>query len=90
MLRFLSRRKGRGTGATSSDTNNTNSQIKAQRIVTNKNLIPCRIILLDGTDLSIDLTVSSHREIESTLTFEQLKFNYAYHKTICKCKKKPR
>lgn len=59
MLRFLSRRKGRGAGASSSDTNNASSQIKAQRIVANKNLVQCRVILLDGTDLPVDLSVST-------------------------------
>ncbi|XP_058130630.1 band 4.1-like protein 5 isoform X2 [Anopheles coustani] len=51
MLRFLSRRKGRSAAADSVD-----SQIKSQRIPTNKNMIPCRVILLDNTDLSVDLT----------------------------------
>ncbi|XP_061497095.1 band 4.1-like protein 5 isoform X2 [Anopheles gambiae] len=51
MLRFLSRRKGRSTAADTVD-----SQIKSQRIPTNKNLIPCRVILLDNTDLPVDLT----------------------------------
>ncbi|XP_053699287.1 band 4.1-like protein 5 isoform X2 [Sabethes cyaneus] len=52
MLRFLSRRKTRSPPG--SDT--TNSQIKSQRIPSNKNLVPCRVILLDNTDLSVDLT----------------------------------
>ncbi|XP_031620014.1 band 4.1-like protein 5 [Contarinia nasturtii] len=61
MLRFLSRRKGRGasSGATQSgdgQSNNTASQIKSQRILPNKNQIECRVILLDGTDLSVYLT----------------------------------
>uniref|UniRef100_A0A182W1L3 FERM domain-containing protein n=1 Tax=Anopheles minimus TaxID=112268 RepID=A0A182W1L3_9DIPT len=51
MLRFLSRRKGRSAAADTVD-----SQIKSQRIPTNKNLVPCRVILLDNTDLSVDLT----------------------------------
>lgn len=54
MLRFLSRRKTRNPPTI----DNNSSQIKAQRIVTNKNIIQCKIILLDGTDLSVDLTVS--------------------------------
>uniref|UniRef100_A0A182JS49 Uncharacterized protein n=1 Tax=Anopheles christyi TaxID=43041 RepID=A0A182JS49_9DIPT len=45
------RRKGRSAAADTVD-----SQIKSQRIPTNKNLIPCRVILLDNTDLSVDLT----------------------------------
>lgn len=69
MLRFLSRRKGRNTSAGENRVattdgqqhQNTASQIKPQRIVSNKNLIQCRVILLDGTDLSVDLTVSVSR-----------------------------
>ncbi|KAJ9592429.1 hypothetical protein L9F63_015845, partial [Diploptera punctata] len=51
MLRFLSRRKGRNTQKAS-------SQIKSgsQRLIPNKHLVQCKVILLDGTDLSIDLT----------------------------------
>lgn len=69
MLRFLSRRKGRNASSgihQSGDiqTNNTSSHIKSQRILPNKNLIQCRVILLDGADLSVDLTVS--RTIFST------------------------
>ncbi|XP_055315576.1 band 4.1-like protein 5 isoform X2 [Sitodiplosis mosellana] len=61
MLRFLSRRKGRGTSSGTNQsgdaqTNNTASQIKSQRILPNKNQIECRVILLDGTDLSVYLT----------------------------------
>ncbi|XP_035773872.1 uncharacterized protein LOC118456873 isoform X2 [Anopheles albimanus] len=52
MLRFLSRRKGRNAAAADM----VDSQIKSQRIPTNKNMIPCRVILLDNTDLSVDLT----------------------------------
>lgn len=40
-----------GSGATS-------SQIKPQRIPVNKNKIDCRVILLDNTDLPIELSVS--------------------------------
>uniref|UniRef100_A0A8D8E9N9 Band 4.1-like protein 5 n=1 Tax=Culex pipiens TaxID=7175 RepID=A0A8D8E9N9_CULPI len=53
MLRFLSRRKTRNVGP-GSDV--ADSQIKSQRIPTNKNLVPCRVILLDNTDLPVDLT----------------------------------
>lgn len=64
MLRFLSRRRGRGTAAANGTSDATNSQqsaatqIKPQRIPTNKNLIQCKVILLDGTDLTVDLSVS--------------------------------
>lgn len=58
MLRFLSRRKGRNAQKTS-------TQIKSgsQRIIPNKHLVQCRVILLDGTDLSIDLSVSIYSEV---------------------------
>lgn len=52
MLRFLSRRKTRNMPGSES----SSSHIKSQRIPTNKNLIPCRVILLDNTDLSVDLS----------------------------------
>lgn len=53
MLRFLSRKKGRNGPKT--------TQIKtgSQRLVTNKNIVQCRVMLLDGTDLSVDLSVSA-------------------------------
>ncbi|KAF4530025.1 hypothetical protein B566_EDAN009202 [Ephemera danica] len=52
MLRFLSRRKGR----TGQQKSNTNSKIGSTRLIHNKNLVQCRVILLDGTDLSVDLS----------------------------------
>ena len=52
MLRFLSRRNRNHQQINSSD-------IKSQRIPTNKNLIQCRVILLDNSDISIELSVSS-------------------------------
>lgn len=68
MLRFLSRRKVRNNyvendrvdARLASGVINTNvsSQIKPQRIPVNKNKIDCRVILLDNTDLSIELSVS--------------------------------
>ncbi|KXJ82451.1 hypothetical protein RP20_CCG013672 [Aedes albopictus] len=60
MLRFLSRRKTRNVPGT--DT--ADSQIKSQRIPTNKNLVPCRVILLDNTDLSVDLSILDRPGIE--------------------------
>lgn len=52
MLRFLSRRRVRGVnGQTASP------QIKNQRLLSNKNIIQCQVILLDGTDLPIELSV---------------------------------
>ncbi|XP_018338055.1 PREDICTED: band 4.1-like protein 5 isoform X2 [Trachymyrmex septentrionalis] len=51
MLRFLSRRRARGvSGQTAS------SQIKNQRLPSNKNVVQCRVVLLDGTDLPIELS----------------------------------
>lgn len=52
MLRFLSRRNRNHQQTNSSD-------IKSQRIPTNKNLIQCRVVLLDNSDISIELSVSS-------------------------------
>ncbi|PSN44256.1 hypothetical protein C0J52_04841 [Blattella germanica] len=51
MLRFLSRRKGRNAQKSS-------TQIKSgsQRLIPSKHLVQCKVILLDGTDLSIDLS----------------------------------
>lgn len=52
MLRFLSRRKARNQ-----QPENQSSQIKSTRIVANKNIIQCRIILLDNADISVELSV---------------------------------
>lgn len=49
MLRFLSGRKRNGSNQ---------NQIKAKH-VPNKNLVQCKVILLDNTDLSIELSVSN-------------------------------
>ena len=60
MLRFLSRRKVRHNYAESGASEGGSaltSQIKPQRIAVNKNKIDCRVILLDGTDLPIELPV---------------------------------
>lgn len=54
-------RGGPGAGAGSGGgviASSSGSQIKPQRIVVNKNKIDCRVILLDNTDLSIELSVS--------------------------------
>lgn len=57
MLRFLSRRKVRNSAPDGGGGNATSSsQIKSQRIAANKNKIDCRVILLDNTDLSIELS----------------------------------
>ncbi|XP_026290651.1 band 4.1-like protein 5 isoform X2 [Frankliniella occidentalis] len=52
MLRFLSRRKGRNAQKTSSQ----NTSGSNQRFIPNKHLVQCKVVLLDGTDLSVDLT----------------------------------
>lgn len=52
MLRFLSRRRARSVSG-----QQTSSQIKNQRLLSNKNLVQCRVILLDGADLPIELSV---------------------------------
>ncbi|GAB0100427.1 band 4.1-like protein 5 [Sergentomyia squamirostris] len=54
MLRFLSRRRNRNSRP--DDSAVRSPHIKAQRIPVNKNLIQCRVILLDNTDLSVDLS----------------------------------
>lgn len=51
MLRFLSRRRARGVSGQT-----TSSQIKNQRLPSNKNVVQCRVVLLDGTDLPIELS----------------------------------
>lgn len=52
MLRFLSRRKARNQ-----QPEIQSSQIKSTRIVANKNIIQCRIILLDNADITVELSV---------------------------------
>ncbi|KAJ1522773.1 hypothetical protein ONE63_001929 [Megalurothrips usitatus] len=52
MLRFLSRRKGRNAQKNSSQAASGSSQ----RFVPDKHLVQCKVVLLDGTDLSVDLT----------------------------------
>ncbi|CAG9770039.1 unnamed protein product [Ceutorhynchus assimilis] len=51
MFRFLSGRKGRNAGADGGRSNGKSSSKHA-----NKNLIQCKVILLDGTDLSVELS----------------------------------
>lgn len=53
MLRFLSRRRNRHSpmGSDPHAAPAHHQQLK------DKNILPCRIILLDGTDLSVDLSV---------------------------------
>ncbi|XP_074040513.1 yurt isoform X3 [Leptinotarsa decemlineata] len=50
MFRFLSGRKPRNTSS------NGAGDRKSNKNVINKNLIQCRVILLDGTDLSVELS----------------------------------
>ncbi|XP_044260475.1 band 4.1-like protein 5 isoform X2 [Tribolium madens] len=62
MFRFLSGRKNR----TNTRTNGT-SEIKPTKLI-NKNLILCRVILLDGTDLSVELS----KKAEARDLYEQV------------------
>lgn len=55
MLRFLSRRRARSVSGQT-----TSSQIKNQRLLSNKNVVQCRVVLLDGTDLPIELSLDHH------------------------------
>ncbi|KAJ8957991.1 hypothetical protein NQ318_001993 [Aromia moschata] len=50
MFRFLSGRKPRH-----SSSNGRTSDVKSKNVI-NKNLIQCKVILLDGTDLSVELS----------------------------------
>ncbi|CAL1680538.1 unnamed protein product [Lasius platythorax] len=51
MLRFLSRRRARSVSGQAAS-----SHIKNQRLPSNKNVVQCRVVLLDGTDLPIELS----------------------------------
>lgn len=62
MLRFLSRRKGRTNGS---------SDIKAQRFQPNKNVLQCKVLLLDGADISVDLPVSKIVDLGEDLNLER-------------------
>ncbi|XP_073818927.1 erythrocyte membrane protein band 4.1-like yurt isoform X2 [Musca autumnalis] len=85
MLRFLSRRKARNNYVETASADNANdrtdgrggvggansSQIKPQRIPVNKNKIDCRVILLDNTDLSIELS----KKAMGNFLYEQVFYN---------------
>ncbi|KRT83909.1 FERM domain containing protein, partial [Oryctes borbonicus] len=62
MFRFLSGRKARNTSQ------NGASQLKSSKSVVNKNLIQCKVILLDGTDLSVELS----KKAEARDLYEQV------------------
>lgn len=51
MLRFLSKRFSRSTRGAKSRTDSKTTK-------PGKNILPCKIILLDGTDMSVDVHVS--------------------------------
>ena len=64
MLRFFSRRKPRGRADQKGyyqqqqlEKEKANQGLKKKP---NKNVLPCRIILLDGADLSIDISVRNN------------------------------
>ncbi|XP_075154010.1 erythrocyte membrane protein band 4.1-like yurt isoform X2 [Haematobia irritans] len=82
MLRFLSRRKARNNYVETTSSGNTNDrtdgrgacgggEIKPQRIPVNKNKIDCRVILLDNTDLSIELS----KKAMGNFLYEQVFYN---------------
>jgi len=57
MLRFLSRKRGR------TDPKARNIKAGAERLnPPNKHCMQCRVMLLDGTDLCIELSVSTHKK----------------------------
>ncbi|KAK9751998.1 FERM N-terminal domain [Popillia japonica] len=62
MFRFLSGRKARNTSQ------NGASQLKSSKSGVNKNLIQCKVILLDGTDLSVELS----KKAEARDLYEQV------------------
>lgn len=66
MFRFLSSRKARHT-STEVD------HIKSSKNL-HKNLIQCRVILLDGTDLSVELSVSNHSRSVLFIFIDSFKF----------------
>ena len=92
MLRFFSRRKPRGRAEQKGyyqqqqlEKEKANEGQKNRK--RNKNLLPCRIILLDGSDLSIDISVrkrflglfwNDFEEIENILGII-LKFTENWH-----------
>lgn len=78
MLRFLSRRKARNVTPPETEAA-ASSQIKPKRIETNKNIIQCRIVLLDGTDLSVDLTVSEHTLSKNYLKYKTMSYMCGIH-----------
>lgn len=66
MLRFLSGRRGKGNknevGGQKQGAQGGGSQFHPQKSVKPyKNCILCKVIVLDGTDLSIELPVSHHQ-----------------------------
>ncbi len=62
MLRFLSRRKSKsdkgGLAPSSSQPRNASAPSTSAPVKPNKNILVCKIIVLDGTDLTIELHVS--------------------------------
>lgn len=57
MLRFLSRRKNKSDKGLSSSAKLNSGTAQLNKL--NKNVIVCKIIVLDGSDLTIELHVSS-------------------------------
>ena len=65
MLRFFSKRKPRGRADQKGyyqaqlERERSENQLNGVKKKRDKNVLPCRIILLDGADLSIDIHVST-------------------------------
>lgn len=64
MFRFLSGRKTRNP-----------PHLKNSKSVPHKNLIQCKVILLDGTDLSVELSVCIVVHFKVQLVFAIMKFS---------------
>lgn len=67
MFRFLSGRKVRGADNGPTGSANSQHHQKAKHIQ-NKNLVQCRVVLLDGTDLSVELS----KKAEARDLYEQV------------------
>ena len=74
MLRFFSRRKPRGRadqkGYYQQQQLEKERALQGVKKKRDKNQLPCRIILLDGADLSIDIQVSTKKKNNTELFFK--------------------
>lgn len=78
MLRFLSRRKARNQ-----QPENQSSQIKSTRIVANKNIIQCRILLLDNADITVELSVRGNNFFFLYFTIFVMKILFYWLRCCC-------